>query len=173
MRALAICILMGLLSAGCGRESGPPMTLDWDLSASHTIDDVAWPDASLTAHEWRPASVRIRFSGNRMVDEDGTIRRLAGVREGNGVTDIRLYSHPLTAEDAYRLASRWCREWSLPADAIDRWHDEGDKTFLATAYNPKEKLGPNRPEPSVRILSSYLDDKPVVVSLQFAWVRAR
>jgi hypothetical protein len=172
MRALAVCAVMALVAAGCGGDRKTAMKLDWDLSSSHTLGDVDWPDASLSAHEWTPIdSVRIRFSGGRTLNEKGVVRRVGGEREGDVVSAVLLYSHPLTAGDAYRLALRWCREWHLPPAAIDEWHDAGAKTFLATAYNPREKLGPNHPEPSVKILSSFLDDKPVVVSLRFGWIR--
>lgn len=149
------------------------MKLDWDLANRHTLGDVDWPDRSVGAVEWTPIdSVKIRFSDDRAVSEKGSvIRRVGGERSGDDVRAVLLYSHPLTADAAYRLAKRWCREWKLPTAEIDSWYDAGANTFLLTAYNPQEKLGANHPEPSVKILSSFLDDKPVVVSLRFGWIR--
>jgi len=170
MRARAGVVALGLLLAGCGADSGEPMKIDWDLSRSHTMQDVAWPDPSTDSIELGPiASARIRFSDDREVDETSAIRRVAVDREGQRIAELAIYTTPATVADAYRLALRWCRQWALPTTTIDEWHAAGGGHFNVTAYNPEQKLGPNHPEPSVKVLSSFDDDRPVVMSLQFFW----
>ncbi len=170
MRALACAVAFVLFLAGCGSDDRTAMKLDWDLSQSHTMRDVDWPDPSIDATELRPiASVRIRFSGGRELHETGAIRRVAIDRESERVSDVSLFSKPATVDDAYSLALRWCKEWRLPTKTIDDWHAAGGKTFNMEAYDPKAKLGPNDPSVSVTVLYSFEDDRPVIMSLSFFW----
>jgi len=170
MRGLACAVAVVLLLAGCGSDEGTPMKLDWELSKSHTMQDVDWPDASTNAIELRPiASVRIGISGGRELHETGGIRRVAVDRHGERISDVALYSEPATVGDAYELALRWCREWKLPTTTIDDWHAAGGKTFNMEAYDPKAKLGPNDPSVSIKVLYSFDDDRPVIMSLSFFW----
>jgi hypothetical protein len=170
MRARAGVVALALLLAGCGADSGEPMKIDWDLSRSHTMNDVAWPDPSADSIELRPiASARIRFSDDREINETSAIRRVAVDREGQQIAELAIYSTPATVEDAYRLALRWCKLWKLPTTTIDEWHAGGGEHFNVAAYNPRQQLGPNHPEPSVKVLSSFDDDRPVIMSLQFFW----
>jgi hypothetical protein len=88
---------------GCGgseSESSEGTMIDWDLSTSHTTDDVDWPKPDLSAVEISPVeSVRIRLPAGR---------RFAGGREL--VHDVRW--------TAGEISSAACRSTPTPARGI-------------------------------------------------------
>ena len=76
MRALLVCVVLGLLLAGCSTyhadDGGDPTRIDWDLSRSHTMDDVHWPRSEpvIDKADLRPVrSLRIRFPDGRRLTE--------------------------------------------------------------------------------------------------------
>lgn len=170
----SVALLLVTLSHHDKRQA---FDLNWDLSHSHRQQDIPeWADSSaadLSATELSPVnSLNIKLSDDRFVAETGqTVRRVGLYREGGQLMTVSILSYPMTADEARPLALRWCREWKLPTTEIDKWYAYGAKTFLSTAYNPKEKLDDNHPEPSVKLLPSFLDDRPFVVSLDFGWIR--
>jgi hypothetical protein len=170
MRGLAGAVALLLLVAGCGSDGGTPMTIDWDLSRSHTMQDVDWSDPSISSIEPRPLkSVRIRFSGGRELSETGGMKKLSLSREDDQLTELALFSQNATVDDAYELALRWCEEWKLPTDAIDAWHAGGGTRFNMVAYDPKDKPAAGDPFVSLKVLSSFEDDRPVNIALIFFW----
>jgi|GEM_PF-6111619 len=170
MRALAAVAAGLLLVAGCGSDDGTPMKIDWDLSKSHTMQDVDWPDPSISSIEPRPLdSVRIRFSGGRELHETSGMKKLALDRVGETVTELGLHSANLTADDAYELALRWARQWDLPTEKLEAWHAAGAKRYNIVAYDPKAKPAAGDPNVSLKVLYSFDDDRPVSIALNFFW----
>ncbi|HUC20734.1 MAG TPA: hypothetical protein VMR98_04535 [Candidatus Polarisedimenticolaceae bacterium] len=175
---LALVVIGGfmLFSYYTDRRDNPPHSINWDLSRSHTMQDVSWPDPSTSAMELRPIeSVRIKFSDSRELHETSGIRRLAIDRgfkvynQENQISDLAVYSEPLTVDDGYKLALRWCKQWDIPAKAIDEWHATGGKTFNHPAFDSRKKIDFDHPEVSILPLYSFEDDKTVIMSLQFSW----
>jgi hypothetical protein len=174
LRAVVGCVALALLAAACGDGGdGAAVKIDWDLSTSHTMADTGWPKEhlKLDAVDLNPVdSVRIRFSGDRELVEPDGIRRVGLSRDRQQLTELSIHSEPLTVDGAYRLALRWCREWKLPTKPIDDWHASGGKNFNTEAYNPRQKVGPDEPEPSVKLGSSFEDEpRTTLVRLIFFW----
>jgi hypothetical protein len=172
-RLLATLAGLALLAPGCGGDHGK--MIDWDLSASHTTKDVGWPKPDLTAVEISPVeSLRIRFpEGRELTEKDGLVHDVTMDREGDEVTGLNVDSQPKTADDAYELALRWAREWDLPTEPIERWHERGVAGSTAsTGSKPGSRLGEHGPQPALQIRHSFDDERPSLVSLEFDWGRA-
>ena len=179
---IAICgLALALALAACGGgddpEAGKPMTLDWNLTDSHTMDDVHWPaeQRDLDAVDLRPiASVRFRFPGGHTFTAGGEdVLRVGPFRKGRIVEEIGVMSHPETVDGAYALATRWAREFGIPTEPLERWHAAGGKARNVVAYDTHEKrLGEGGPLPSIKLIASFDDAKPVSVNLSFFWPHA-
>ena len=170
MRALAGVVAMLLLVAGCGSDDETAMTIDWDLSQSHSMQDVDWPRPAASAIELEPIeSVAIRLPGDRELTEGDAIKKLSVDRDGELVYDVTVHSKPRTVDDAHRLALRWCEEWELPTEKIDAWHAAGGKRYNVVAYDPRRQLAADGPAVSLKLLYSFDDERPVVTTLSFFW----
>jgi hypothetical protein len=173
LSVLAACALLAL--TGCGGSepaSGEdqPM-IDWDLSRSHTIDDVDWPKPDLSAVEISPVeSVRIELPEGRSFASDGdVVHDVTLDRRDRVVRNVQIDSHPRSAADAHDLAVRWAEEWDLSREPLDRWRDGGTKTPVITSARREERIGESGPVPALEIRNSFVDDRPALVSLQFYW----
>jgi hypothetical protein len=160
-----------------GGGGGKALTLDWDLSGSHTMDDVHWPagDRDIDAVNLRPiASLRFTFPGGHVFRETGKdVLRVGPFRKGRTVEEITLVSHPETVDGAYALSTRWARELGIPTKPLERWHDAGGTARNVVAYDTHNtRLGDGGPVPSLKLIASFDDAKPVSVTLSFFWPRA-
>jgi hypothetical protein len=175
LAAALACAL--LLAGGCGDEG---TMIDWDLSDSHTTADVHWPKPDLNAVEVKAAdSLRIRLPEGRVLSENGVVDHVNMGRDGKLVTSIHVDSKPRSTDDAYELAKRWAKDWGLPAQPIESWHEQrvagrkrGDEDVLtttSTGAKPGSTIGKDGPQPSLQIRHSFEDDRPSLVSLQFNW----
>lgn len=189
----AAVVLAAIALAGCGGSGGggggggsSHLKIDWNLAQTHDVATVQWPEGTrdLDATELKPVdSVRIALPGGRSFEAAGNIAAVYLHREGERVNEITINSVPMTTDDAYKLASKWAREWNLDTRRLDEWHAERvaqrkrgneDKTSTAEAGNNKEFVGgKNGPNPSVEIQYSFRDDKPSIVALDFFWPRPK
>lgn len=164
---LACCVLAAA-AVGCGggeKGADRPMKIDWDLSKSHTTEDVSWPRPEQSAVELGPiGSVRITLPGGRTVgEEDGVVRDIALDRRGDQLRGIQLDSPPLSDEGARELAVRWAKEWGLSAAPFSG----GEATAISGGRD--ERIGDDGPIPSVEIRKSFRDEQPALASLSFFW----
>jgi hypothetical protein len=170
--ALVACLLLALTGCG-GSESaeGDEAMIDWDLSQSHTMDDVEWPKPDLSAVEISPVEqVRIELPGGRSFESDGdTVHDITLDRRERTVRNLLIDSHPRSEEGAHALAVRWAEEWGLSREPLDRWRDGATKTPAITSGRPVDRIGDGGPVPAVEIRKSFQDDNPALVSLQFYW----
>jgi hypothetical protein len=170
--ALAACLLLALTGCG-GSESaaGDEDMIDWDLSQSHTMDDVDWPKPDLSAVEISPVErVRIELPGGRSFESDGdVVHDITLDRRDRVVRNVQIDSHPRSEADAHELAVRWAEEWGISRAPLDRWRDGDTKTPVITSARPVERIGDGGPVPTVEIRNSFEDDSPALVSLQFYW----
>jgi hypothetical protein len=174
---IAAGIIAAVMLAGCGSEGdGGGNTIDWDLSTSHTTADVDWPEPGQSAVQIeQPASVRIRFPGGRSFSARSDVQAVGLERRGDRVTTIQLDSAPTTPDEAYRLALDWVGRWELPRAPIEDWYRRHrtatPETFASVEAvpDPGTTVGPGGPEPSLKILNSFNDDRPAIVSLRFFW----
>jgi hypothetical protein len=154
MRALTpllMCVM--LLPAACGgaeSESSEGTMIDWDLTRSHTIEDVDWPKPDLTAVELSPvSSVSVRLPEGKRFSGDGElVHDVTMDRRDQLVRNIQIDSHPRTREDAHELAVEWAGEWGLSREPLDRWRDGQTKTPVMTTAREDERIGaegPTRP----------------------------
>ena len=170
--ALVACLLLAL--TGCGSDSAADddeAMIDWDLSQSHTMDDVDWPKPDLSAVEISPVGeVRIALPEGRSFESDGdTVHDITLDRRGDPVRNVQIDSHPRSAADAHELAVKWAEEWGLSREPLDRWRDGATKTPAITSGRPVERIGEDGPVPIVEIRNSFQDESPALVSLQFYW----
>lgn len=102
LRALAGCVALVVLMTGCGDvDYGPPKTLHWDLSRSHTMDDVDWTKRSRDSIEVRPiASLTIELSDGRQIHETEAVTRVDVVREGKQLAELGIYTEAANVDDA-------------------------------------------------------------------------
>ena len=170
---LAACLLLAL--TGCGGSDtasgdGGDM-IDWDLSSSHTVDDVDWPKPDLSAVEISPVeSVRIELpEGRAFVAGEGVVHDVTLDRRDRVVRNVQIDSHPRSEEDAHELAVRWAEEWGLSREPLDRWRDGETKTPVITSARREERIGESGPVPALEIRNSFVDERPALVSLQFYW----
>jgi hypothetical protein len=170
--ALVACLLLALTGCG-GSESaeGDEAMIDWDLSQSHTMDDVDWPKPDLSAVEISPVEqVRIELPDGRSFESDGdTVHDITLDRRGRTVRNVQIDSHPRSKADAHELAVQWAEEWDLSSIPLDRWRDGETKTPAITSGRPVERIGDGGPVPIVEIRNSFQDENPALVSLQFYW----
>jgi hypothetical protein len=170
---LAACLLLAL--TGCGdsgaaSDDGGEM-IDWDLSSSHTVEDVDWPKPDLSAVEISPVgSVRIALpDGRTFTAEEGVVHDVTLDRRERVVRNVQIDSHPRSEADAHELAVRWAEEWGLSREPLDRWRDGETKTPVISSARREERIGESGPVPAVEIRSSFVDERPALVSLSFYW----
>jgi hypothetical protein len=170
--ALVACAL--LAPVGCDDSepaSGDDTVIDWNLSRSHTVDDVDWPKPELSAVEISPVgSVRIELPEGRSFTSDGdVVHDITLDRRDRVVRGVQIDSHPRSDEDAHELAVRWATEWDLSREPLDRWRNGDAKTPVITSSRRTERIGEDGPLPTVEIRKSFVDERPALVSLQFYW----
>jgi hypothetical protein len=170
-------IVAALLLGGCGGGGDDEATMiDWNLSKSHTTQDVDWPKPGQSAVQIEsPESVHIRLPGDHEFSANGDVGAVGLERRGDDLTTVQVDTEPLTAEDAYRLALQWARRWDIPTQPIQDWNERrraGGDALTETVEaipDPGTTVGPGGPEPSLKLLNSFNDDRPVIVSLRFFW----
>jgi hypothetical protein len=158
-----------------------PIVVDWDLSARHTIAEVNLPEQDLDTDltELTPIqSVRIRFPGGKVFQLDYEVHNVTLEREGRIVSSIQVDTHPITADEAYTLSLKVAAELGVPTEQIEDWHQkrlagsaQGREGPLGNfdAIGPEGWGGPGGPQPGVKLLSSFDDERPAIVSVQFSW----
>lgn len=181
VRPLAAALLLALVLAGCGDGTGEPVKIDWDLSRSHTVGDVEFVEPELTANEIKPIeSVRIRLPEGKVFTADGEVVHDVSLdREGEQLVNLQIDSEPLETDQAYELALGWAREFDLPPEPIEKWHEkrveareagaEDVTSTTLTTPKPGVTIGPGGPEPYLQIRYSFNDEIPSIASLQFFW----
>jgi hypothetical protein len=145
--------------------------IDWNLSSSHTVDDVDWPKPDLSAVEISPVdSVRIELPEGRAFDaEEGVVHDVTLDRRERVVRGVQIDSYPRGEADAHELAVRWAGDWGLSREPLDRWRDGETKTPVITSARFEERIGDSGPIPALEIRNSFVDERPALVSLQFYW----
>ena len=143
------------------------MTIDWNLSASHTIEDVNWPRDDLSAVVLDPVDrVSIRLpEGRRFAGDGELVHDVSLERRGRTVQTVQIDSYPKPDDDAYRLAVRWAEEWGLPTEPLTAWRDGGDSP-VQTSVTESGRIGPKGPVPTVQIRPAEDGGR---ASLQFYW----
>lgn len=176
---LAVGLVLAALwpAAACDNE-GDPVTIDWDLSTTHTRQDIGKEAGSdAPAYQFRSvASVRIALPGERVFEADD-VQDIRINAEGADVKDIGVVLHPRTAEEAHARASGLAEEWSLRHEGIDDWLEEiqaarkedGDEAGVGSALATDRVPGPTPFAPSVEILYSFDDERPWVVMFDMYW----
>ena len=99
--------------------------IDWNLSRSHTVDDVDWPKPGQSAVEISPVEqVRIELPEGRSFESDGdVVHDITLDRRERIVRNVQIDSHPRSAADAHELAVRWAQDWGLSREPLDRWRE--------------------------------------------------
>jgi hypothetical protein len=165
-----LCCATIVVAAGCGGDDSPSnegMSIDWNLSASHTIEDVEWPRDDLSAVVLHPVErVSIRLpEGRRFTGDGDLVHDVSLERDGRTVQTVQIDSHPRPDEDAYTLAARWAEEWGLPRKPLAAWREGRDST-VQTSVTQSGRIEPEGPIATVQIRPAEDGGR---VSLQFYW----
>jgi hypothetical protein len=168
------CAALAAAATACGNDensSGGDQMIDWDLSSSHTIEDVDWPRNDLSAVVVDPVeSVLIRLPAGRRFSADGkVVHDVSLERRGRTVQTVQIDSHPRSNDEARRLAFRWAKEWGLPTEPLADWGDDGASATVQTSVTEQGRIGPDGPVPTVQIRPAEDGGR---VSLQFFWPEA-
>jgi hypothetical protein len=184
MRAAALAAAAVLLVAGCGGDSesgggsGKQSTMiDWDLSKSHTMQDVDWPKPDLDSVDVQPeGEVRVRLPGGKEFSaEDGVIRHAFVTRKGNTVVEAQLNTSPRSRKEAYELATDWAGRYGFTRAPLEDWYEKSadvqpaEASKALTRAPTGETIGPGGPEGAVKILASSNQEKPWVVAFLMVW----
>ncbi|MGH9022083.1 MAG: hypothetical protein ACRDV9_03140 [Acidimicrobiia bacterium] len=165
------------LSLSCG-GGGDPVTIDWDLSESHTKADIGEePDPKTKSYGLRSVeSLRVALPGDRVfaADDVQDIRIVAG--EENLET-IFVVLDPRTAEEAHERATAIAEKWDLSRRNLDRWREDvqaarasGEREAdVGGALATDGVVEPVPFSPSVEIQYSFDDEKPWVVAFHMYW----
>jgi hypothetical protein len=169
---LAACLTLALTGCGGSEDSGEDEAMiDWDLSSSHTVDDVDWPKPGQSAVEISPVeSVRIALPEGRSFAADaGVVHDVTLDRRDRLVRNVQIDSKPRSRADAHELAVSWAEDWGLSREPLDRWRDGASRTPVITSARREERIGDSGPVPALEIRNSFVDEQPALVSLQFYW----
>jgi hypothetical protein len=170
-----VALALALALAGCSR-SEEAKVIEWDLAQSHMMADVDWPRPDLDANEITPVeSVEIRLPEGRVFEPGFDVARVDLAREGETVIEILVFSEPLTAEEAYRHASRIAAEWGFDQEPLEGWYAEAqakapiDVQAVETSAGIDHTLGPEGPQPLLGVLDSFNDERPWMVKFELFW----
>lgn len=144
--------------------------------------DVSWPDPDLDSTEITPVkSLHVTFPSGFVLDEKDGVRRVGLDRQGDQVVNLLVYGEPVSSDDAYARARELARELKLPEAPLEEWHREilagGQRRTQAESAGAtltsglRPLAGPGSPYPSVKVLQSFNDARPSVVSVRFSWDR--
>lgn len=174
--AFALVVLTSTLA--CGGGGGDPVTIDWDLSASHTKQDIGEePDPDTNHYGIRSVeSIRVALPGDR-VFEAGDVQDIRIDAPDDEVETISVVLNPRTAEEAHERAVALAEKWDLSRDNLDDWLAEirsgreegGREADVGSALAVDGGIDPVPFAPSVEIRYSFDDDKPWVVSFEMFW----
>ncbi|MGH9022801.1 MAG: hypothetical protein ACRDV9_06845 [Acidimicrobiia bacterium] len=158
------------------------MTIEWDLSSSHTRRDIGSDQSVDSNHDQMNAvaSARITLPDGKVFEADD-VQDIRIDFEGDDVETIEVVLNPRRAEEAHRRASALAEQWDLSRRGLDEWLE-----MIRTARSAGEReadvgqaLATDSSDvngifhPSVEIRSSFDDDKPSVVAFVMYWVPER
>lgn len=174
---LALVLLVSFPACGGG---GDPVTLNWDLSASHTKEDIGEePDPETNHYGIRSVeSIRVALPGDRIFEADD-VQDIRISAEGDDVEEIGVVLHPRTAEDAHARAVALAGQWDLRREGLDEWlqqvrsvreqDEDQDEASVGQALATDKVPGVAAFAPSVEIRYSFDDEKPWVVAFNMYW----
>lgn len=171
-------------TAGPG-GSGPSGTagagnLMWDLSKGHTTRQVTWPAKGTAFELHRGVQVRLVLPAGRTFQ--GRVERVLGKRDGEVIHMLNFSYRATTTEAAFKQAQALGKEWGIDLRNIDSWYQrrmdqrrQGREDFSDTAFtgrvHAKPLGGPSGPTPSIEMMNSFSDERPVVVGFNITWPR--
>jgi hypothetical protein len=153
-------------------------TLAWDLSHDHTIGQVGWPDehTAFAIHEVIRATVELP-AGKTF---EGEVTGLMCRRDDNTVIGLEFFFARATTEEAHERMSLLGTEWNIDTHRMDAWfsrrmaqralgkEDYTDTTFT-NVLDTAPIGGPGGPIPSLAVIYSFEESRPIIVSLSFTW----
>ena len=167
-------VVVSVLLAGCMNEE--TKAISWDLSSSHTLEDVGWPDdrdASTQIAFEDIESVDVTFPGDLTIEAGDEVHRIWVERDDNEVVLVQIDFENQTAEDALDRAKDLADAWDIPTEPLDEWFDEipaqeGGAEVSHNALAPGEAIDGIKPE--VHVLYSFNDELPASVGLVVNWL---
>ena len=152
-------------------------TVDWDLSSSHTMEDVGWPEDRLASRQIAVEpieSLNVTFPGGLSYQGADDVKRVWLVREGNIVYLVQIDFEPQTLDDAYERAKQLSAEWDLDTDELTHWDDReaaspDDEPLEESGVAEGKKISSANAHPYVEISYSFDDERPALVSLAMVW----
>jgi hypothetical protein len=173
-RRCALVAAALLLCGACVNQGGK--TIDWDLSSSHTSEDVGWPedrDAATQVAFEDVESVNLTFPGGLTLEADDEVLRVWAERVGDEIVLVQVDFEIQTPEDALERAKDLAEEWDVDTEPLDEWFDQipeldagAEVSHNALALG-EETAGV---KPQIEILYSFNDERPSVVTAVMNWV---
>ena len=147
----------------------PRLTLAWDLSLSHHIDDVGWPDDRGGTQWFLQGDIALALTLPQKRVLQGDFADVRVERKEGEVTVLQLRGHAQTLDDAHAETEKRMKELELPRRDLDQWYADAksgdfrkDRTF-ATRRNDLT------PALSLEVRHSYHPERPWYLSWEIAW----
>lgn len=170
----AAALLLTALALGCGAMSNPETrqskTLDWDLSQGHGVERINWPpERDTNALSFMDAEVRIKLPGDKIFQ--GRMKDVTVTRSGSEIESVALHSEPKALDETYAGARQLAKEWGFDSQSLEQWYaqrkSETKPDTYATFGTFRNDLQPSL---ALRLLHSFEDSAPWLISFEINWV---
>src|SRR6202035_3327728 len=120
---LAVLMVMVLIGTSVGLRWHRSPRIVWDLSKSHMISDLglASPPPNSVHELARDLTATVKLPGGHVI----TRRWLTVICDctGHRVNDLTLVCEEQTADEAYRTACEFAKEWQIGTPRLARWYE--------------------------------------------------
>lgn len=162
--ALTAVLMLTTSATACNsmsQEAKQMKKIEWNLSKSHTSQDVGWP-ADNTSDFYALQGeflVTLKLPGDKVFSERVTLINFYR-SEGELLSSIHLHINKQDTDEVYRKAQSLVEYWQLNKESLNDWYRRR-KQNERELDDRFQTLGNDlRPARSLEILHSFNDEKP-------------
>jgi hypothetical protein len=145
----------------------PPQLLEWDLSRSHGVSELGWPERGGSQQFWKGdlrLTLKLPARVLRLELADARVER-----EGDSIHVIQLRSHPLTLEQAVAEVERQMSELELPRRDLEQWRADVASGDFRKDRSFATRRNDVTPALSLEVKHSYDEERPWYLSWEITW----